>query len=115
MMPTTTDTASAGHAPKSVASPKRLPDLTWQPMVRYELGVESIDLGSASNGYQREGAMPSRFHIATCTPNSTARSEGMRKNSVADAAFRDITKKSRSRHHGSLGIIAGTKILRPKK
>ena len=27
MMPTTTDTASAGHAPKSVASPKRLTEI----------------------------------------------------------------------------------------
>ena len=46
--------------------------------------------------------------MATRTPSSTTRSDGMRKNSVADTALRAITRKSHSRQTGIFGTIDGT-------
>jgi hypothetical protein len=56
-----------------------------------------------------------RAQIATRTPSSTTRSDGMRKNSVAGTALRASTRKSQSRHHGIFGTIAGTSTSRPRK
>jgi hypothetical protein len=53
--------------------------------------------------------------IATRTPSSTTRSDGMRKNSVAGTALRASTRNSQSRHHGIFGTIAGTSTSRPRK
>jgi hypothetical protein len=53
--------------------------------------------------------------IATRTPSSTTRSEGMRKNSVAGTALRASTRNSHSRHSGIFGAIAGTITSRPRK
>jgi hypothetical protein len=53
--------------------------------------------------------------IATRTPSSTTRSDGIRKNSVAGTALRASTRNSQSRHHGIFGTIAGTSTSRPRK
>src|SRR5277367_7202432 len=49
-----------------------------------------------------------RYQIATRTPSSTTRSDGMRKNSVAGTALRASTRNSHNRHSGIFGAIAGT-------
>lgn len=58
---------------------------------------------------------PPEHQIATRTPSSTTRSDGMRKNSVAGTALRARTRNSQWRHQGIFGTVAGTSTSRPRK
>jgi hypothetical protein len=53
--------------------------------------------------------------IVIRTPNSTTRSLGMRKNSVAGTALRAMTRNKARRHQDSLGAMPGTRTSRPRK
>ena len=71
-----------------------------------QLSLRSASLNAAAGG---------RVQIATRTPSSTTRSDGMRKNSVAEIALRLSSVNSHCRQRDIFGTAAATTVSRPRK
>ena len=69
----------------------------------------------SSDSNVRVGSDVDPGYISTCTPSSTTRSGGRRKNAVARTAFRVISTNSRSRQIAMPGRSVTTIVSRPRK